>query len=124
MRPIKENFDAEQPLAPQISIEWLYSVARMHNQLNMLGGIVDPTTWTIIPGASGTTRPCLGAKVGGKTFTKAVFEGTESDYAKVYLDAVTYPTYTDEATYNGDWPSDYVVIRLSDVSGYYILPRG
>lgn len=68
----------------------------------------------------------LGVRVGSRPepFLLADFTGTPSDYAKVFYDAVTAPEYTDEATRLGPWTSDFVVIKISDVSGYYILPRG
>jgi len=52
---LKTVFDATKPLAPQISIDWLRSVATMWNELNILGGIIDRATWTIIPGASSSS---------------------------------------------------------------------
>lgn len=124
--PLKETFDTGKPLAPQIDAEFLKTIANALNSLNVAGGHIDKTygSWTITPGSGTLPGAFIGVKVAGKTFTKASIEGTESIYVKVFMDGVTYPSYTTEAVWSGDWPSHYVVIRTTDVSGYYILPRG
>lgn len=52
---LKTIFDPNQPLAPQIPVEWLWSIATMFNELNILGGIIDRSTWTIIPGSASSS---------------------------------------------------------------------
>jgi hypothetical protein len=124
--PLKSVFDQGKPLAPQLDAEWLRTVADALNSLNVAGGAIDKSTgeWTITVPAAGSLDPFKGASVAGIKFPVGNFSGMTTEYARVYFDAQTYPAYTTEADYNSDWPSDYVVIKISTVQGWYILPRG
>lgn len=66
-------------------------------------------------------------RVGGKLWTVDDITGTSifRGLVKVFFDAVTPPAWATQAEYDADpWPSDYIIVRLSDVQGDYILPRG
>lgn len=50
--PLKETFDTDKPLAPQIDAEWLKTIANALNSLNVAGGDIDKSygAWTITVG--------------------------------------------------------------------------
>jgi len=66
-------------------------------------------------------------RVGGRLWISTDITGTSANLglAKIYFDGTTPPAWATKAEYDANpWPSDYIIVRLADVQGDFILPRG
>lgn len=57
--PLNTVFRAGGALGPQLDPEWLRTVAYALNELNILGGVINKTTWTIIPGGNSSASDAI-----------------------------------------------------------------